>query len=179
MKLASTITLPAVGLTGFETPLDEEERVIQHSVHRFARDVLRPLGRELDRMSAEEVVAPGSPYYSVFAEVAKLGLDSDLLAQLPPETAIRVESMIGEEMGWGDAGLAVSLMVTQFPARDGQGGRQPGTGRTVHRQDRLLDDHPSRQGHRRRRLRHEARMGRGATGQQGQPAGEGAARTRS
>ena len=23
--------------------------------------------------------------------------------------------MIGEEMGWGDAGLAVSLVVTQFP----------------------------------------------------------------
>ncbi len=115
MKLASTITLPAVGLTGFETPLGEEERVIQDSVHRFARDVLRPLGRELDRMSAEEVAAPGSPYYSVFAEVAKLGLDSDLLAQLPPETAIRVESMIGEEMGWGDAGLAASLVVTQFP----------------------------------------------------------------
>ena len=65
MKLASTITLPAVGLTGFETPLDEEERVIQHSVHRFARDVLRPLGRELDRMSAEEVAAPGSPSTSI------------------------------------------------------------------------------------------------------------------
>ena len=174
MKLASTITLPAVGLTGFETPLDEEERVIQQSVHRFARDVLRPLGRELDRMSAEEVSRPGSPYYSVFAEVAKLGLDSDLLAQLSPETAIRVESMIGEEMGWGDAGLAVSLVGHAVSPRDGEGRRQPGTGRTQHRPDRLLDDHASRQGHRCRRLRHEARMGAGATGQQGQPAGQGA-----
>ncbi len=51
----------------------------------------------------------------MFAEAAKLGLDPDLLAQLPPEMAIRVESMIGEEMGWGDAGLAVSLTVTSFP----------------------------------------------------------------
>ena len=29
--------------------------------------------------------------------------------------AVRVESMIGEEMGWGDAGLAVSLAVAGFP----------------------------------------------------------------
>jgi alkylation response protein AidB-like acyl-CoA dehydrogenase len=51
----------------------------------------------------------------MFAEAAKLGLDPELLKQLPPEMAIRVESMIGEEMGWGDAGLAVSLTVTAFP----------------------------------------------------------------
>ena len=105
MKLHTEVTLPSVGLTGFETPLTEEERAIQASVHRFAKDVLRPLGRQLDKMTVEEAIAPGSPYWSVFAEVAKLGLDSSLLAQLPPDVAIRVESMIGEELGWGDAGL--------------------------------------------------------------------------
>lgn len=115
MKLKKTLTLPAVGLSGFEPPLAEEEAAIQASVHRFAKDVLRPLATELDKMSAADTIAPGSPYYSVFAEAAKLGLDSDLLAQLPPEMAIRIESMIGEEMGWGDAGLAVSLAVAGFP----------------------------------------------------------------
>ena len=115
MKLSQQLHLPIVGMTGFETPLSEEEQAIQQSVHRFAKDVLRPLGRELDKMSAEEVIAPGSPYYSVFAEAAKLGLDSELLAQLPPEMAIRVESMIGEEMGWGDPGLAISLAAASFP----------------------------------------------------------------
>ena len=115
MKLSTELKLPAVGLTGFETPLCEEEAAIQHSVHQFAKNVLRPLGRELDRMTADEVVAPGSPYYTVFAEAAKLGLDSDLLAQLPPDMAIRIESLIGEEMGWGDAGLAISLAAASFP----------------------------------------------------------------
>ncbi len=115
MKLSKTIGLPAISRSGFETPLSEEEAAIQESVHRFAKDVLRPLGRELDTMTAEEVIAPGSPYYTMFAEVAKLGLDSDLLAQLPPEMAVRVESLIGEEMGWGDAGLAISLAVASFP----------------------------------------------------------------
>lgn len=115
MKLSKQLNLPTIAMSGFETPLSEEEGAIQHSVHTFAKDVLRPLGRELDGMSAEQVVAPGSPYYSLFTEAAKLGLDSDLLAQLPPEMAIRVESMIGEEMGWGDVGLAASLTVAAFP----------------------------------------------------------------
>ena len=115
MKLKKELGLPAVSMTGFETPLSEEEQAIQHSVHQFAKNVLRPLGRELDAMTAEQVIAPGSPYYSLFSEAAKLGLDSDLLKEMPPEMAVRVESMIGEEMGWGDAGLAVSLTVTQFP----------------------------------------------------------------
>lgn len=108
-------TLPAAGLSGFETPLSEVESAIQGSVHRFAREVLRPLGVELDKLSADEVVAPGSPYYQVFAEYAKLGLDPALLAELQVESAIRCESLIGEELGWGDAGLAVSLGAAGFP----------------------------------------------------------------
>jgi len=115
IKLKSKLTLPAVGLSGFETPLSEEEAAVQAGLHRFAREVLRPLGTELDRMSADQVIAPGSPYYSVFAEYAKLGLDPAMLAELPPETAIRMESLISEELGWGDAGLAVSLAVAGFP----------------------------------------------------------------
>lgn len=115
MKLSTEIRLPTIGLSGFEPPMSEEEHAIQHSVHLFAKNVLRPIGRELDKMTAEEVIAPGSPLYTVYGEAAKLGLDSDLLLQMPPDMAIRVESMIGEEMGWGDAGLAVSLTVMQFP----------------------------------------------------------------
>ena len=41
MKLSSELKLPAVSMSGFETPLSEEEQAIQASVHRFARD-LRP-----------------------------------------------------------------------------------------------------------------------------------------
>jgi len=117
IKLKSELTLPAVGLSGFEPPLSEEEAAVQGGVHRFARDVLRPLGAELDKMSAEEVVAPGSPYYGVFAEYAKLELDPTTLAELPSDMAIRIESMIGEELGWGDSGLGVSLGVAAFPAQ--------------------------------------------------------------
>ena len=115
MKLKSKLTLPAAGLSGFETPLSDEEAAVQGGLHRFAKDVMRPLGAELDKMSAEDVIAPGSPYYSVFAEFAKLGLDPSMLSELPPDIAVRMESLIGEELGWGDAGLAVSLGVAGFP----------------------------------------------------------------
>jgi acyl-CoA dehydrogenase len=48
-------------------------------------------------------------------ESAKLGLDPQLIAQFPPEVAVRIESLIGEELGWGDAGLAVSLGAATMP----------------------------------------------------------------
>lgn len=115
IRLYKTTALPLAGLTGFETPLSEEEAAIQHTVHRFARDVLRPIGVELDRMTPEQVIAPGSPYWVAMAESAKLGLDPQLIAQFPPEVAVRIESMIGEEMGWGDSGLAISLGVVTAP----------------------------------------------------------------
>jgi alkylation response protein AidB-like acyl-CoA dehydrogenase len=60
-------------------------------------------------MTAEQVVAPGSPYYSLWSEFAKLGLDPAAMASLPPDMALRIESMISEELGWGDSGLAVSI----------------------------------------------------------------------
>lgn len=115
LSLKTGLTLPAVGLTGFEPPLGEEESAIQAVVHQFAKNVLRPIGQQLDKMTAEEVCAPASPYWSIFQEAAKLGLSPDFLEQFEPAVAHRLESLIGEEMGWGDSGLAVSLTVTNFP----------------------------------------------------------------
>lgn len=118
IPLKTKLSLPDVAATGFETPLSDEEKAIQATVHRFAKSVLRPIGIELDKMSAEEVVAAGSPYYSVFEEFAKLGFDSSVLSDLPPDAALRVEAIVGEELGWGDSGLAVALgaggMALQF-----------------------------------------------------------------
>lgn len=115
MKLSTQVQLPAVAMTGFETPLNETEVAIQDGIHKFAKDLMRPVGRALDKMTAEEVIAPGSPLYTVYGEAAKMGLDSQLLAEMPADQAVRVESLIGEEMGWGDVGLSVALGVAGFP----------------------------------------------------------------
>lgn len=115
IPIKPNLTMPAMSLSGFETPLTEEEGAVQAAVHRFAKEVMRPLGHELDRMSAEDVIAPGSPFYSLFGEYSKLGIDPSALTELPPEAAVRMEALIGEELGWGDGGLAVSLCVASMP----------------------------------------------------------------
>ncbi|WP_235028545.1 acyl-CoA dehydrogenase family protein [Caballeronia choica] len=47
--------------------------------------------------------------------MAKLGLDPQLFSQFDSHVAVRLESLIGEELGWGDAGLAVSIGAAGFP----------------------------------------------------------------
>lgn len=115
LSIKKELGLPHVGLTGFEPPITETESNILQAVHRFAKDVLRPVGRELDKMDPGKVVAAGSPFYSVLAEAAKMGLDPSFFLQFPPDVAVRLESLVGEELGWGDAGLAVSLGAAGFP----------------------------------------------------------------
>jgi acyl-CoA dehydrogenase len=75
LQLKTELNLPDVCLTGFETPLSEEERAVQETLHRFAKEVLRPMGTALDKMTAEQAIAPRSSFYSVFTEFAKLGVE--------------------------------------------------------------------------------------------------------
>ena len=57
------LELPRLGLRGLEAGLTEEEAAIQDATHRFAAEVMRPIGRKLDRMTPEEVIAEGSPLH--------------------------------------------------------------------------------------------------------------------
>ena len=108
--------LPHVELTGFEV-LSEDERAVQEAMHRFARDVMRPAGVKIDRLSAEEAILPGSPYWEFIMTTAASGIEFDAAADgVPPEILARVQAIAVEELGWGDAGLAVSLGVGAFPA---------------------------------------------------------------
>lgn len=109
------IPMPFVELSGFDGGLTEEEQAVQQTVHRFARDVMRPLGREIDRMSAEDAYAPASPFWDFVRQVADLGLSASGLHGLPPRDAARLESLIVAEMGWGDAGLAVVAGAGEMP----------------------------------------------------------------
>ncbi len=97
--------------------LTETERAAVETAHRFARDVMRPAGEKLDRLPAAEVIARDSILWDVFRKHRELGLgileaDDDLT----PADSARVRCLIGEELGWGDAGLAISLGVSGFPS---------------------------------------------------------------
>jgi alkylation response protein AidB-like acyl-CoA dehydrogenase len=54
------------------TKLVWEDTAVRDSVHQFAKEIIRPAARQLDRMTAEEVVAPGSPLYDVLRMLAKI-----------------------------------------------------------------------------------------------------------
>lgn len=106
--------LPHVELTGFEI-LSDDERVVQDATHKFARDVMRPMGIAIDKLSAEESIAPGSPYWDFMriAVESGIGFDADP-GDVPPQLLARLQAIVIEELGWGDMGLTVSLAAAAF-----------------------------------------------------------------
>jgi hypothetical protein len=59
-----TVPNPTLGTTGLEAQLSEEERAIQEVAHRFALEVMRPIGSKLDRMTPEQVIVTGGLGFS-------------------------------------------------------------------------------------------------------------------
>jgi alkylation response protein AidB-like acyl-CoA dehydrogenase len=107
-----------MALTDIDTGLGEEERSIRDAVHKFAADVIRPAGRHLDRLAdPSDVIARSSVLWDVFERFRGLGLDNvdhDPALVRTPQLA-RIHTLVQEELGWGDAGLAISLTVAGFP----------------------------------------------------------------
>ncbi len=102
-------------VSGLECGLSEMEASVQTHVRRYATQVLRPLGTRLDRLPAAAVVQEASEYWQVFAEFEKLGLTLETLLQLPDVERGRLLAIVFEELGWGDAGLAVALGAALIP----------------------------------------------------------------
>jgi acyl-CoA dehydrogenase len=101
-----------------EVDLTPEVSGICTMAHRFAEEMLRPIGRRLDALhDPAQVIAADSELWRVFARYRELGLDALDVAgtDLPPHEQARLRCIIGEELGWGDAGLAISLEVSSLP----------------------------------------------------------------
>lgn len=111
------IGLPNLGYSGIEGDLSEEERAIQDAAHRFAEEVMRPIGKQLDVMTPEEVVAEGSPMHSFREQLHASGiLDLAALDTLSNREKSRIFPIIFEELGWGDSGLAIGTLASMIPA---------------------------------------------------------------
>lgn len=103
---------PKLGPTGLDAQVPTEVVDLQSESRKFAREVMRPVAAELDKMSADDVVRPGSPLHDFLAEVKRTGLaDLGALVQLPPEEQALMMPVLMEELGWGDAGLATLSIV--------------------------------------------------------------------
>lgn len=109
--------IPNLNYRGLEAELSEEEQAIQDVAHRFATDVMRPIATKVDRMSAEDAVASGSPLFDYYKQVQESGLlDIETMASLSNAEKARMIPLIFEELAWGDPGLVLGSMVTSFPA---------------------------------------------------------------
>jgi len=98
--------------------LTEKDLALKEAAHRFAKEVMRPVAKELDAMSAEDYIADSSPFNDFMKEAYKLGYHTLILPDWvggmglsPKQTCI-----VLEEMGWGSFGLGVELIVASFGA---------------------------------------------------------------
>ncbi len=99
--------------------LTPEQIQLREQAHRFAVEVMRPIAAELDQLSPEEVIAPKSRLWDAFRASYKAGYH---LRAFPPELGGPGLGpgdawVIGEEFGWGNSGLSISLGVTSMPFR--------------------------------------------------------------
>src|SRR5690554_396169 len=106
---------PQLGLSGLESPLSELESQVQENAHRFAKDVLRPAGARLDKLSPEEMVAPGSILWDVLEKSHDLGISLTAMNEIEPIERVRILALASEELAWGDANLAGAILVNHFP----------------------------------------------------------------
>jgi acyl-CoA dehydrogenase len=100
----------------FNEILSETEVAIRDTLRRFAVDVMRPIGKKLDTLTPEEVIAKDSILWDAHKQYAELGFgmftgdDS-----MDPVEAARIGALSSEMLGWGDSGLAISLGVSGMP----------------------------------------------------------------
>jgi len=114
MFFVDEIKTPQMAYSGLDGDLTEEESAFQETLHKFARDVMRPIGEQLDKLTAEEVCAEGSPLFDYLNQFKGLGVTPDGLLEMEPQQLARMVPLLQEELGWGDAGLALLPMVQEF-----------------------------------------------------------------
>ena len=102
--------------------LTEEEKAMRDLMRKFGREVVRPAGIELDRMTdPADVIAEGSVLWDVFRKWREMGMHKrgypEDVGGLSETVSPLAGILMGEELAYADAGLAVSLGVTGSPFR--------------------------------------------------------------
>ena len=104
-----------LGEFGIEPPLGDVQREFQQTLRKFAVEVMRPIGIKLDRMSAEDIIAEGSPFWDFHKQYNELGISLGMLAEMEPAERAEMFCILFEELGYGDGGLAISVAAGMLP----------------------------------------------------------------
>ncbi|MCK5617161.1 acyl-CoA/acyl-ACP dehydrogenase, partial [Candidatus Pacearchaeota archaeon] len=100
--------------------LTDEQKAMRDMVKKFGTDVMRPAGIGLDKLhDPADVIAEGSVLWDVFKKHREFGLHKmgipKALGGMQEEVDPMSRLLIGEEMGYADAGLTISLGVSNMP----------------------------------------------------------------
>jgi len=102
--------------TDIEIDLTEELTEIRDTAHKFAEQMLRPAGRDLDRLSdPADVIAEGSVLWSCMERYHALGFGALMHDdEMDPRQKALISAVVNEELAWGDVGLAITLRLSGF-----------------------------------------------------------------
>ena len=100
--------------------VSNETQAMLNEVKKFSMEVMRPVGIRLDKFAnPEDVIASGSALWDVFKGFRELGLHT---MEIPKACGGMAEEnnpmnmvLIAEQLGYADAGLAISLGVSCMP----------------------------------------------------------------
>jgi len=94
--------------------LSEGEAALKTNANKFAREVMRPISIQLDQMTPEEAIAPGSPFWDFMRKAYELGYHT---VGFPTEvggsglTPLQC-AIVNEELAWGSFGMTLGLNTT-------------------------------------------------------------------
>jgi len=109
-----------MGYLDLELGLSDDARAICELAERFALEIMRPAGIELDKLhDPSDVIAEGSMLWDVIKKHRELGFHrtaipralGGMLEDVDPNAAI----LVNELLGYGDVGIAESLAVSSIP----------------------------------------------------------------
>lgn len=101
----------------YDLTITEEQRELREAAHRFAADVMRPAGIELDRLPPDRVIEPTSRLYDVVRQARDIGF---MALAGPTEfgglgASPLTQCLVLEELAWGSLGLAAVMFLSEFP----------------------------------------------------------------
>lgn len=98
--------------------ISEEDIALKKNAHTFAKEVMRPIAKQLDEMTPAQAIAPESPFWEFMRKAYELGYHTILIPESygGMDLSPLQQTIIFEELAWGSIGLTVSLAVASFPA---------------------------------------------------------------
>lgn len=109
-----------MGYIEFDTNICRKTRALQQAAREFGMEVMRPAGIELDKIQdPADAIAKDSRLWDVFKKYRELEFHKLLI---PPafggkmgKVSAKARRLIFEQLGYADAGLAISMDISSMP----------------------------------------------------------------